>query len=120
MAADEKDIIRLRTNYRKERVYAYRLQVSKERAKALLLDYIDKMNNLAAKPEFYDALTRNCTTAIHLHSLASSILPKSPTVCFLESKTICLLRSCSSLRGLALLLSMKPACISLHVIVTPF
>lgn len=76
VAADEKDIIRLRTNYRKERVYAYRLQVSKQRAQALLLDYIDKMNNLAAKPEFYDALTRNCTTAIYLHT--KTINPDDP------------------------------------------
>lgn len=70
VAADEKDIIRLRSNYRKERVYAYRLQVSKERSRALLLDYIAKMNKLAATPEFYNALTHNCTTAIYLHTKA--------------------------------------------------
>lgn len=68
VAADEKDIIRLRTNYRKERVYAYRLQISKQRARALLVDYVATMNQLADTPEFYDALTRNCTTAIYLHT----------------------------------------------------
>lgn len=68
VAANEKDIIRLRTNFKKERVYAYSLQVSKEQAKALLQDYVKKMNNLAAKPAFYDALTRNYTTANYLHT----------------------------------------------------
>jgi len=76
VAADEKDLIRLRTNYRKERVYAYRLLVSKERARALLENYLLEMNKLVSTPEFYDALTRNCITTIHLHNKA--INPDNP------------------------------------------
>ena len=70
IAADEKDIIRLRTNYRKERVYLYRLITPKENALALLKDYLRTMNNLVQKPEFYDALSRNCTTTIQIHANA--------------------------------------------------
>lgn len=72
VAADEQDIIRLRTNYRKERVYAYRLKVSAKRSRELLLDYLAEMNRLVEQPEFYDALTRNCTTTILLHSNATA------------------------------------------------
>ncbi len=76
VAADEKDLIRLRTNFRKERVYLYRLLVSKEKARALLEAYIEEMNSLVSTPEFYNALTRNCTTAIFLHTEA--INPDDP------------------------------------------
>lgn len=76
VAADETDLIRLRTNFRKERVYAYRLLVSKERARALLEEYLLEMNRLVSTPEFYDALTRNCITTIHLHNKA--INPNNP------------------------------------------
>lgn len=76
VAADERDLIRLRTNFRKERVYLYRLLVSKEKSRALLEAYLSEMNTLVSKPEFYNALTRNCTTAIFLHTKA--INPDNP------------------------------------------
>lgn len=76
VAADEKDIIRLRTNYRKERVYLYRLDVEAEQVVALLKDYLKKMNSLVDQPQFYDALTNNCTTTIQLH--ANAINPGKP------------------------------------------
>ncbi len=70
IAADERDVIRLRTNYLKERVYYYRLNVSKEASRAFLENYLEEMERLSHVPEFYNALTRNCTTTIHLHSRA--------------------------------------------------
>jgi hypothetical protein len=76
VAADERDIIRLRTNYRKERVYVYRLLVDNQQVLALLKDYLKKMNSLYDKPEFYNALTHNCTTTIQLH--ANAINPGAP------------------------------------------
>jgi hypothetical protein len=62
--ADERDLIRLRTNYRGENVYLYRLNVPIANARKLLLEYVQQINSLAQKPEFYNALTENCTTAI--------------------------------------------------------
>src|SRR5262249_12936635 len=64
VAADERDVIELRTNFRKEDVYLYRLQIPEERARALLLSYVDAMNELARQPGWYNALTANCTTTI--------------------------------------------------------
>ncbi len=71
IVADERDVIRLRTNYRNdppEQVYLYRLQGPPQNAKRLFLDYMDKINSLNEKPEFYNTLVDNCTTAIWLRS----------------------------------------------------
>src|SRR5262249_9069437 len=58
-----------RTNYRHEQVYLYRLKTPPDRARAILVDYLQGMNALAAKPAFYNALTTNCTTVIRQHAL---------------------------------------------------
>ena len=62
--ADERDLIRLRTNYRGETVYLYRLTVPVAKARDLLMEYVQQINSLAKQPAFYNALTENCTTAI--------------------------------------------------------
>ena len=65
VAADERDVIRLRTNYRKEEeVFLYRTRMDAETARAIFLTYVDYLNKLKDHPEWYNALTRNCTTAI--------------------------------------------------------
>jgi len=65
VAADERDVIRLRTNYRKdEEVYMYRIQVQPEIARAMFLTYITYLNKLKDHPEWYNELTRNCTTTL--------------------------------------------------------
>ena len=71
VVADERDLIRLRTNYRKdppEDVYLYRTRAPADNARRLFLDYIREINSLAEKPEFYNALTTNCTTSILTHT----------------------------------------------------
>ena len=67
MLADERDLIRLRTNVRGEEVYLYRLRPPPARARALLLAYLAKVNRLAKEPDWYNAFTHNCTTTIFLH-----------------------------------------------------
>jgi len=68
VVADELDVIRLRTNYRGENVYLYRLTVPVTSARNLLMEYIQTVNALAKEPEFYNALTDNCTTAIRTNA----------------------------------------------------
>jgi len=67
VVADERDVVRLRTNYRGEEVYLYRLKTPIPQARALLLDYVKSMNELVDHPQFYNALTANCTTSIRRH-----------------------------------------------------
>ena len=62
--ADERDVVRLRTNYRGEKVFLYRLATSRAGARALLEQYLDEANTLAREPAWYNAFTDNCTTAI--------------------------------------------------------
>jgi hypothetical protein len=64
VVADERDVIRLRTNYRGEDVYVYRLDVPPAGARELLLRYLDAINQLRDRPQWYNALTENCTTTI--------------------------------------------------------
>ena len=64
VVADERDVVRLRSNYRNEDVYVYRLDVPPEGARALLLGYLGAINQLHDRPEWYNALAHNCTTTI--------------------------------------------------------
>lgn len=74
VVADERDVIRVRTNYRHdppEEVYLYRLRGSKENADNLFLEYMKEVNTLKEHPEFYNTLTTNCTTTIWFNSLVN-------------------------------------------------
>lgn len=67
VVADERDVVRVRTNYRKdppEDVYIYRVVVPIENARRIFLEYMRRLNGLREHPEFYNTLTTNCTTAI--------------------------------------------------------
>jgi hypothetical protein len=73
VVAQERDVIGVRAAHRGEQVFLYRLAASRERARKLLLDYVHRINALAAKPAWYNALTTNCTTAILHHVRALGI-----------------------------------------------
>lgn len=68
IVADERDVVRLRTNYRHEDVYLYPLKIKPERVRDVFLNYVDKINKLKNQPEWYNALTANCTTSIRQHT----------------------------------------------------
>jgi hypothetical protein len=76
IAAEESDIIRLRTNARGEQVSRYRLNVTPNQARALLLALVAKGNELTQRPQFYQTITSNCTTVVF--QLARLIEPKIP------------------------------------------
>lgn len=63
--SDERDLVRLRTNYRKdEDLYIYHTTATPEFARSLFLDYIQFTNYLHDHPKWYNAATGNCTTEI--------------------------------------------------------
>jgi uncharacterized protein DUF4105 len=64
VVADERDVIRLRTNYRHEDVYLYHTLASPAQARGRFLEYIQAMNALHEHPRWYNAVTSNCTTSI--------------------------------------------------------
>ena len=69
IAGDERDLIRVRTDYRKppEDVYLYRLGMPRDRMPKLFMQYIQQINAMQEKPEWYNTLTTNCTTNIIRH-----------------------------------------------------
>jgi hypothetical protein len=66
IAADERDVVRLRTNVRGEDVYLYRLKMPVSAMRSLFLGYIDEANSLVGAPRFYNTITVNCTTLVYL------------------------------------------------------
>jgi hypothetical protein len=71
IVADERDVIRVRTNYRKsppEDVYMFRAVGSIENGRRIFLDYMRDINALHERPRFYNTLTTNCTTMIFAHT----------------------------------------------------
>jgi hypothetical protein len=71
VVADERDVIRVRSNYRKdppEDVYVYRLHAPVENGRRIFLEYIKRINRLKERPAFYNTLTDNCTTGIWMNS----------------------------------------------------
>lgn len=64
VVGDERDVVGVRTHHRGEEVYLYRIRTSPEAARRLLLVYLDRINRLADRPEWYHLLKNNCTLNI--------------------------------------------------------
>ena len=76
IAADERDVVRLRTNVRGEDDYLYRLQMPVKDMRALLIGYIGEANALVESPRFYNTVTVNCTTLVyHMMKRIAGSLP---------------------------------------------
>jgi hypothetical protein len=67
IVGDERDLIRLRTDFWMNDVYLYRTRATPEQARDLFVDVMQRVNQLAARPEFYHTVTNNCTTNIRGH-----------------------------------------------------
>ncbi|MDQ5911973.1 MAG: hypothetical protein QG568_186 [Patescibacteria group bacterium] len=77
--ADERDAIKLRSNFRKDDVYVYPIKTTKEKASALFLNIIERVNTLHKIPEFYNTAYNTCTTNImrHANTITPSKIPFS-------------------------------------------
>jgi hypothetical protein len=65
VAAEERDILAVRTNARREDVYLYRVLMRPEDIRSLFLAYLETAETLRRKPRFYNTLTANCTTMVY-------------------------------------------------------
>jgi Domain of unknown function (DUF4105) len=79
IVSDERDVVRLRTNYRGEDVYLYRLNARPELVREVFRDYFTYINHLKEQPEWYNALTHNCTTAIRGHVVPYTVVRSWPS-----------------------------------------
>ena len=64
VVGEERDIVGVRTNYRDEDVYLYRIRTSPENARQLFLVYLERINELADRAEWYHLLSNSCTINI--------------------------------------------------------
>jgi Domain of unknown function (DUF4105) len=78
VVSDERDVVRLRTNYRGEDVYLYRFNVRPELIRSVFLDYFTYINHLKEQPAWYNALTHNCTTSIRGHVIPHTVNQRWP------------------------------------------
>ncbi|MYN40095.1 DUF4105 domain-containing protein [Duganella sp. FT109W] len=76
IAADERDILRVRTNVRDEDMWLYRLKMPPEMMRSLFMAYLDEGEQLKRAPRFYNTLIGNCTTIIY--QMARRIQPGLP------------------------------------------
>ncbi len=76
IAADERDIIRVRTNVRGETVRLYRLNAGPAATRRVLETYVNGANRLAETPRWYNTLTTNCTTVVF--QIAQAVQPGIP------------------------------------------
>ena len=77
VVADERDLVKVRTDFRHEDVYLYRLKVTPGVARGLFLEYMNRVDALYETPRWYNAATSNCTTNIRDHARLYAEDPRS-------------------------------------------
>lgn len=79
VVADERDVIGLRTNHRRDRVYLYPVRAEPEAMRRAFVEMLQRANKLADDPEFYNTLTSTCTTNLvrHVNTIAPGKIPLS-------------------------------------------
>lgn len=77
MFASERDLIRLRTNYRSgEKVYLFHMTASPQWSRDLFLQYLSQANRLRDHPTWFNAISNNCTTNIIANMAATGHMPR--------------------------------------------
>lgn len=79
VVADERDVIGLRTNHRRDTVYLYPVRAPVEAMRRAFVEMLQRANQLAEAPEFYNTLTSTCTTNLvrHVNTIAPGRIPLS-------------------------------------------
>jgi hypothetical protein len=73
VVGDERDLIRLRSNYRKDTVIMYPLKIQSENLPKLFISMMKRAKKLTEIPEWYNTVTKTCTTSLQDH--ANEFLP---------------------------------------------
>ena len=82
VVGDERDLVKLRTNYRKDPVHLYRIRTTPARIRTMFTAMLQRANKLREQPEFYNTLTNTCTTNLvrHVNEITPKRIPFSPAV----------------------------------------
>lgn len=84
VAGDERDLVKLRSNFRRDDVYLYPMRATQEKARELFVGMLERANALRETPEFYNTLTNTCTTNIvrHVNAIAPERVPLKAAILF--------------------------------------
>ena len=84
VVGDERDLIQLRTNHRRDPVYLYPVRAPRERIEQMFVSMLRRANHLRQEPEHYNTLTNTCTTNIvrHVNELVPGRVPWSYKILF--------------------------------------
>lgn len=64
---DERDLIGLRANVRRDPVYVFPTRATPDEARALFVSLLQRASGLRERPEFYNTLTSTCATGLVRH-----------------------------------------------------
>ena len=64
IAATERDVVGVRTNYRNQDVLMLRIAREPAQIRSLFEEYVKDANKLAARPAWYNTIETNCTTVV--------------------------------------------------------
>ncbi len=80
--ADERDVIGLRANFRKDKVYVYPGKTTKENIRKLFVDMLQRANKLKEEPEYYNTLFNSCTVnlANHINNISPGRISLDPRI----------------------------------------
>lgn len=78
IAADERDVIYVRAHVAQHDVFTYPIKATPAQARLLLVDMLERMNDLAVHPEWYNGVFANCTSSIadHVNKIWPGLLPR--------------------------------------------
>lgn len=78
VVGDERDLIKLRTNYRKDTVMMYPLKIQPQNLPKFFISVMERAKKLSEKPEWYNTITNTCATSIQNH--ANVLLPEEKQI----------------------------------------
>ena len=107
---EERDIIRLRTSFRGEDVYLYRMRFTKDQMRTVFLDVLQRANDLARNPEFYNTLTDNCTNSLLPHFISVRPASKSDIRFLLNGQSDAVTYERGSIETMGTLEETRAAC----------
>lgn len=82
VVADERDVVKLRANHRRNKVYLYPMRTTPEGLRAMFLGMLLRAEKLRHEPEFYNTFSNTCTTNLveHVNAIVPGRIPFGPGV----------------------------------------
>lgn len=79
---DERDLIGMRAQHRGDSVFVYPIRTDLAKIRALFVNVLERASELRERPEFYNTITNNCTTAIlrHVNEVATERIRYGPAI----------------------------------------